>query len=719
MKKKIKMLMVVIGLVFMLPLIVKADTKTDALMKKLAPDLSNATFKMKKPTSMDEAWYGMAVYINNIINSTDYEIWADCVEPYNTCTIIFNDGENNVGEYEINITYDEPESNETVNGYITKMTEFDMDESNYYVVQDLSLINYYLTGNKSELWNPGAPSRAIKFSSMNKITEGANVSFYMVVGMGTENANLMYENAVGEVGLFYNGYMYVQKTEGVYLKRVIYIPSDTADSPEEYIKAAKKRISDYLGNDSVDILLGGALSDLNNEVKEHELEACLSNTDDPSECVLDDMPNAEDIDLPVVGHDGNYYLVSIGGREYKFYIVKGTEEDLKVPVYNGVNLSTNITVSSEDASVPLDASLTVNNVNDNTIKDKVGTEKYKAYDIKIHSDAKEADITSLSNGKFLVRIPIPEELKDLEELTVWYISSDGEKEEHVVTPKTINGKKYAEFETTHFSTYVLAESTVKETSRVQVVITDEGGKFTFKGGTLDGKTDYESSKSEFVEVGSSVTLKAKPNEGYGFAGWFKTSEVENKTTGKMEWTIGDVLSGMEEYTFTVTEPYYNIKPLFEKVAVCSGEKGHNNIWSTDGGKEAVLYVAGGKDGKTFESGTVVDYCVGDEITVKAKADEGYKFIGWYVSNVEKGPNYYDKNDLVSTSLEYTYKPGVTKVDGIDETINYLTAGFEKITEEENVPQTDDNIMIYFIFFIVSIITIVGTIMINKKEKYNN
>ena len=138
---------------------------------------------------------------------------------------------------------------------------------------------------------------------------------------------------------------------------------------------------------------------------------------------------------------------------------------------------------SEDSSIPLDTSLTVKNVNDISIKDKIGTENYKSYDISLYSDAKGAKIEKLENGKFTVKIPVPTELNG-KELVVYYITTTGEKEEHEATIKD----GYAVFTTDHFSTYTLAEkvsntetSTTTETTTTEKVEKDE----TPKTGTID------------------------------------------------------------------------------------------------------------------------------------------------------------------------------------------------------------------------------------------
>ncbi len=96
----------------------------------------------------------------------------------------------------------------------------------------------------------GAASRAIKFSDeVIQLTDGGNYAFQLEVGMGRQGDEFMYESAYGEVAVFFNGYAYESKSQGVHLKRVLYIPEDTEDTPKAYIAAAQKRINDYWGTD--------------------------------------------------------------------------------------------------------------------------------------------------------------------------------------------------------------------------------------------------------------------------------------------------------------------------------------------------------------------------------------------------------------------------------------------------------------------------------------
>ena len=441
MKKTLGVFAVMVCALFLVPNNVDAVEKHEDLIKKIAPDGKNAVFKVKKPTTIEEGDLLINGYVNNLLQVEGYEITAGCYEaPYTSCTVsirtddydsTWENGEEVVvsgwkGLYTINVTYDEPKVNTVVNSYFSELNNFsDDDPSTYYIVEDLSLINYYLTSDKSELWNPGAPGRALKYSTLNNVTNGSNVTYYIDVRAGIQDETLMYESAFGPMSIFYNGYSYGTKEEGLYLKRVIYIPQDTENTKEAFVKAAQKRIDDYLGNSSVVVSYGGLLSSL--------------------------PKDSEDAGYPITS-DGNYYNIKIGSRTYKFYIVKGTDAQLVEPTYVGLDLDSNIEITSKDSSIPLDTSLIVSNIENSSIKDIIGTENYKSYDISLYSASKNAKIEKLENGRFIVSIPVPEILKN-KEITVYYINSNGEKEEHIATVKD----GIASFETDHFSTYVLAE----------------------------------------------------------------------------------------------------------------------------------------------------------------------------------------------------------------------------------------------------------------------
>lgn len=489
-------LMVLIGL----PRSVDASEKTDAFIRQLAPDGKNITIKSVVPKNDIEADYLMnSVLAKYISNMDGYSYYGFCEgEGYTTCIVDFqsddyqeqwdSEKQENIvlaGEkitYTLNATYDVPSAANVamMEKFISKLA----DNSETYEIGDLSLINYYLTGSKSELWNNGAPSRALKFvKELHEITEGSDVNFFMEARMGTEDDVLMYEDAMGPMSIYYGDYAFTYLHRGLYLKRVIYIPEDTADNKDAYIAAAQERINDYLGEDNgVVVSYGGLLSSLE--------------------------PGAEDEELSQVS-DGNYYNISILGRTYKFYIIED-DDNLEAPTYSAKNIGTDIFVTSDSANVPLDTVVNASKVTSGEEYERIisilNLDDNVTYDVKLFSDAKNEYITKLDDGTFEVMIPVPEGFKD-KTLAVYYVKDDG-KYETFDAPLT-DDKKYVKFTTDHFSIYTLGYKT--SNNSVKVVFDANGGVF---------KNDVKTFDVEDIINFDYDKLDKPTREGYKFVGFY-------------------------------------------------------------------------------------------------------------------------------------------------------------------------------------------------------
>lgn len=429
-----KIIGVLLLTILFMPFSVNATEYEENLIYRIAPDGKNVTVKAVKPKNDMEVFQYVNSLIQQKLNEEDYEVYMSCDDADVTkCEIDISRSETGFSKkYEVNVTYDEPTKSERINTFINNLKDFDWNDLDAYIkVTDLGLINYYMTSEKSELWNPSAASRAIKYSNdIIEKTNGSNMSFLIHVGMGEQGDDLMYETAVGEMTVLYNGYAYGGKQQGVYLRRVLYIPESTANTKEAYIAAAQKRIDDYLGKTGlVTVSYGGILP-----------------TDGREDSLID-----------VNDTDGNYYNVTVKVNDktkvYPFYILKANDEDLKVPTYLGSDINSNITITNNDPYIPLDTSLSVKSVIDDNIKKVLGTDKYKAFDIKLYSDGK-GTLIEKSGENFFVSIPVPEEFKG-KSLIVNYINANNEKEEHIVTPS--KDGRYLTFETDHFSTYIITE----------------------------------------------------------------------------------------------------------------------------------------------------------------------------------------------------------------------------------------------------------------------
>lgn len=434
---------------------VKATEYEENLIKRIAPDGENATFKTIKPKNDIEFDFILNNLVNVLLNEDGYEASIyNTNNDFSNCEVnICKSGneENTFNKtYNIKVIYDEPKKNKTIDSILNKIKKFNETKiDSYYQIKDLSLINYYMTSEKSELWQQGSSGRALKYSKeIIDLSDGGDISFYLDVRAGSQGEDLMYEFAFGEMSVFYNDYIYANMPQGIYLTRIIYIPENTEETKEAYINAVQKRINEYLGTDKdVIVTYGGSLDSLEDDCEDKYVQ-----------CIPREMT------------DGNYYNVTIKGRTYRFYIVKGNEKDLVEPTYLGKNIETNIKITTNESNVPLDTHLIVKSVKNDNINKIIKTDNYEAFDIKLFSESNKNWITKLNNGKFLVSIPISEQLNG-KSITTYYINSNNELEEH----KTTIRDGLATFETDHFSTYILAErvANIKDDEKENNNITEE------------------------------------------------------------------------------------------------------------------------------------------------------------------------------------------------------------------------------------------------------
>lgn len=146
------------------------------------------------------------------------------------------------------------------------------------------------------------------------------------------------------------------------------------------------------------------------------------------------------------------------------------DNDINKETVSLTDSTTNIKLSATNGTLPTDTKLTVNKITngstymlvENTLKDI--TSKLYIYDITLTSNETKIQ----PNGKVKISIPIPNDI-DTSKLAIYRIVDNGEKTEYKVTVETIGNTKYATFETDHFSTYVLAETTSTSTNQDNTV----------------------------------------------------------------------------------------------------------------------------------------------------------------------------------------------------------------------------------------------------------
>ena len=91
------------------------------------------------------------------------------------------------------------------------------------------------------------------------------------------------------------------------------------------------------------------------------------------------------------------------------------------------------------------------------MEEALGTDEFYAYDLGLWSSSLGEEV-SYNEDKFIVSIPVPENLKGVSKLSAYWLNYEtGETEEHYAD--IVDG--VAVFDTTHFSTYALAASSAE------------------------------------------------------------------------------------------------------------------------------------------------------------------------------------------------------------------------------------------------------------------
>lgn len=169
-----------------------------------------------------------------------------------------------------------------------------------------------------------------------------------------------------------------------------------------------------------------------------------------------------------------------------------------------------------------------------------------------------------------------------------------------------------------------------------------GGKVSFDNST------YKSEVSTKVNHNGTATFYAQPVENYAFIGWFdKTTDIEPVV--KPEDCDYDSNGNYYKYETTITNP----KTLYARFkALCKVEA--KAMYNNDNVDTAGTVQVGNEKADKISSKPVME---GENVTVKAIANNGYKFVGWY-KNDACTEQYFTENNEVS-SKTFKVSKGVT------------------------------------------------------------
>ncbi|MBO5214464.1 MAG: hypothetical protein J6B86_06815 [Clostridia bacterium] len=380
---------------------------------------------------------------------------------------------------------------QTAQSFIEKFPE----DRPWFNVTDLELVNYWVNRNADS----EVDSLANYSGELKSILGNSNFLYNVEIRGGADD--VFYTERIGSAKLIHDGKVYFASTMiGARAEHAIYVPESTADTKDALIAAAQKRIDDYIGENVIKITAATeTVTDYyNNTLAEYDeaianaqivfdREAAKSDAERDwsaywdAKNTLDYTPGYKQYFMDSFQEGGDlqflknaagdfFFNVEVVGKEesYKFVIIKD-DTKLSVPSYATVDLDTNVSVTTDSSTVPLDTVIEVSKLTEGTDYDRIiqilDVEENETFDIKLHSASLDEYVTKLEDGKFEVKIPLPEKFKGKENLIVYYVD---ENDTPIPYPVTIDEEENSvSFLTDHFSIYTLAEQASQQPEHTQ------------------------------------------------------------------------------------------------------------------------------------------------------------------------------------------------------------------------------------------------------------
>ena len=174
---------------------------------------------------------------------------------------------------------------------------------------------------------------------------------------------------------------------------------------------------------------------------------------------------------------------------------------------------------------------------------------------------------------------------------------------------------------------------------------DKAGKVSFDN------NKYASKVTTTVNRNGEVTFYAKPESGYAFIGWY-----ESKDAADPKVAVKDCILDNGVYSTKMTIQYSDVKTYalyarFKALYTVEAKAMYNNGNVVTAGTVQV----GNEKADKISKAPVME---GENVTVKASANNGYKFAGLYKDEACNEP-YFDENNNVSPITLNKVSKGIT------------------------------------------------------------
>lgn len=405
-------------------------------------------------------------------------------EDFTTVELVLNWGTAKEEVHVVDVVWDyDAEVLESAQSFVEKFPE----DRPWFTVNDLELVNYWVHHDPlAELDSLANYSGELKAILGNK-------NFSFIVEDRAGSGEPLYTEVIGSAKLMHDGKVYFASGMlGARAEHAIHVSENTADTKEALLAAAQKRIDDYIGkgivtltakDETVTEYYNETLAQYDRDIAEarQQLAAEMAKPEEERDwfvimdcqSVIDYTPEYKQYFIDSFAEGGeNHFLSRAEGaflfsakvteREYAhdFIIIKD-DDKLTTPTYATVDLNTNVSVTTDSPSVPLDTVVQISKLTEGDEYDRIikilNVDDNETFDIKLYSASLDDYVTKLDDGKFEVKLPIPEKFKG-KSLVVYYVDQNGKPVEYEVTEEGA----FATFTTDHFSIYTLAEKVAKE-----------------------------------------------------------------------------------------------------------------------------------------------------------------------------------------------------------------------------------------------------------------
>ena len=348
-------------------------------------------------------------------------VW-NCNETITSCRLVH--GGTDWTDESYNIVYEyNPDALEKINDIFEG---FEVPEDGF-IEYDMELLSHWIYGGNLSMFS----------SEVKNAVDGYNLEIVFDARGG--GAHPLVSHNIGMIEVFYDGSMY--KAIGgmpepmVVAPHIFYVSSDADD----VVAALKDRMVQIYGEEARDAV---EITKTNETVADYVTPA-----DQLHYGILEDYLENKVYD----------FVINIDGASpHKIIIVKDSDKIFTPSGVDSTDLLSGVNIKAGAVNLPGDtiAYGLAFDEKDETISEVLGTDDYMIYELGLWSSAIDDDISD-SDAGFRVSIPVPKALEGKVLSAYWINFVTGEPEEHYAD---ITEDGYAVFDTNHFSTYILAES---------------------------------------------------------------------------------------------------------------------------------------------------------------------------------------------------------------------------------------------------------------------